>query len=56
MSVRFVLYFYYHTSKEGKNYRGSVDIEGILDTSFSVEKKIKDDIINLKNQKSKTKE
>lgn len=39
--------FLHHTSKEGKTYRGSVDIEGILDTSFKVTKKDTNDTIKL---------
>lgn len=50
--------FLHHTSKEGINYRGSVDIEGILDTSYSINKKIKDDLIYLtmKNVKRRNNE
>ena len=40
--------FLHHTSKEGKTYRGSVDIEGILDTSFKVTKKEREDHIAIK--------
>lgn len=39
--------FLHHTSKEGQTYRGSVDIEGILDTSFVVKKKEEEDEIKL---------
>jgi len=39
--------FLHHTSKEGKTYRGSVDIEGILDTSFKITKKEQEDNILL---------
>ena len=39
--------FLHHTSKEGKTYRGSVDIEGILDTSFKITKKDKDGEIKI---------
>lgn len=50
--------FLHHTSKEGKNYRGSVDIEGILDTAFSITKKEKEDSIhlNIKNTKRRNNE
>lgn len=40
--------FLHHTSKEGKTYRGSVDIEGIVDTSFKITKKEGEDDILLK--------
>lgn len=39
--------FLHHTNKEGKDYRGSVDIEGILDTAYSIKKNVKEDMINL---------
>jgi len=50
--------FLHHTSKEGRNYRGSVDIEGILDTAFSINKKVNEDNINLtiKNTKRRNNE
>jgi hypothetical protein len=50
--------FLHHTSKAGDNYRGSVDIEGILDTAFKVEKKINEDTISLaiKNTKRRNNE
>jgi len=40
--------FLHHTSKEGNTYRGSVDIEGIIDTSFKINKIQKNDYVNLK--------
>ena len=39
--------FLHHTNKEGKDYRGSVDIEGILDTAYSIKKVCKEDSISL---------
>jgi len=50
--------FLHHTSKEGKNYRGSVDIEGILDTAFSITKKVKDEdtFLTIKNTKRRNNE
>ena len=50
--------FLHHTSKEGKNYRGSVDIEGILDTAFSIEKTDIEDgaSIKIKNTKRRNNE
>jgi hypothetical protein len=50
--------FLHHTSKAGENYRGSVDIEGILDTAYFVQKKKAEDLINLtiKNTKRRNNE
>lgn len=48
--------FLHHTSKSGENYRGSVDIEGILDTSYSVTKKEKNQELTLKNTKRRNSE
>lgn len=48
--------FLHHTSKGGDNYRGSVDIEGILDTAYSVTKKEKDCELVLKNTKRRNDE
>jgi hypothetical protein len=39
--------FLHHTSKEGATYRGSVDIEGILDTAFKITKKELNDTIKI---------
>lgn len=50
--------FLHHTSKAGENYRGSVDIEGILDTAYFVQKRKNDDLLNLtiKNTKRRNNE
>ena len=50
--------FLHHTSKAGIAYRGSVDIEGILDTAFKCEKKIQEDTIylNITNTKRRNNE
>lgn len=45
--------FLHHTNKEGKDYRGSVDIEGILDTAYSVTKIEKEDSITIKFKNTK---
>lgn len=39
--------FLHHTSKEGTNYRGSVDIEGIVDTSYKIKKLKKADFLDI---------
>lgn len=39
--------FLHHTSKEGSNYRGSVDIEGIVDTSFKIRKIQRNDSLEI---------
>lgn len=39
--------FLHHTGKEGNRYRGSVDIEGILDASFKIVKRHKEDEIKI---------
>lgn len=51
--LQLCIIFLHHTNKEGRDYRGSVDIEGILDTAYSVTKIEREDFISLKFKNTK---